>query len=147
MSDRGNDADPHGLSFGDADLLWVLAMLQSAEAEAVAMCTPDARRTRARIAEKRAEIAARIPFPIATPEMPYTWYTVVTAVQTCRRYAVRIRRRGWGSAPDIVVAVDGSDHLLARACPEAEQHLPAIEEILTRLAPVAARREDGVAAT
>ena len=143
MSDRGNDADPHSLTFADADLLWVLAMLQSAEAEALAMCTPEARRTRTRIAEKRAELAARIPFPIATPEMPYAWYTVVTAVQTCRRYAVRTEQRGWSSAPDIVVAVDGGDHLLVRACPDAARHLPAIEEILARLAPVEASRDGG----
>ena len=142
MSERRNDTDPHALTFGDADLLWVLAMLQSAEAEAIAMCTPEARRTRARIAEKRAELAARIPFPIATPEMPYAWYTVVTAVQTCRRYAVRIERRGWSSAPDIVVAIDGADHLLVRACPDADRHGPAIEEILARLVPIAALRDD-----
>lgn len=144
MRDRDNDAEPHSLSFGDADLLWVLAMLDSAEAEALAMCTPEARTTRARIAQKRAELAARIPFPIATPEMPYAWYTVLSAVGTCRRYALRIERRGWSSAPDIVVAIDGRDHVLVRACPDADRHLPAIEEFLARLAPLEARREDAV---
>ncbi len=141
MTNGRNDDHPHRIGFGNEDLLWVLAMLQTAEAETIGMGLPEARRTRARIAGLRDEIAAKIPFPILSPEMPYTWYTTVSAMQDCQRYAVRIERVNW-TRRDLVVEIDGARHVLARHLrdEDAAAHFAAIAEVLDRLAPLGAIR-------
>lgn len=140
MTDRTNDADRHAFVYDDADVLWVLAMLQSAEAEAFCMGTAEARKTRDRIAQKRAEVARTIPCPILDPAMPYAWYAILTAAQSCTRYAVRLDGASWSRSRDIVVTLDGRDHVLVRGHPEAEAHLSTIEAIVSRVAPLSARR-------
>jgi hypothetical protein len=121
------------LHYDAADSLWILDMLSLAEAQSMTMGSDFARQTRARIAQHRAAVSARLPVPILTPEMPYAWYAIVTALGTAADYTVTLSGSDWSTDRRIIVTIDGRDHELTRVSRDPEGHREIVERALERI--------------